>query len=77
MRVSTDTFVKITNISTGKTENANIGMFKENEMLEVFIAGTRIIMKYKPKAEMYVGNIYGMEFQSEGPDVTNIKDTWS
>jgi hypothetical protein len=74
MKITTDTFVEITNVSNGKKENASIGMFKENEVLEVFIVGNRILMKYKPSANMYIGSIYGIEFQSKGPKVDEIKD---
>ena len=77
MRISTDKLVEITNVSTGKTENANIGAFKEKNLLEVFIAGNKILMKYKPTADMYIGSIYGMEFQSKGPNTTDIKDWWA
>jgi hypothetical protein len=43
-------------------------------VLEVFIVGNRILMKYKPSANMYIGSIYGIEFQSKGPKVDEIKD---
>ena len=74
MRVTTDEFIEIENIQTGKKENANVGMFKEGEMIETFIVGNRLILKWKPTAKMYVGSIYGMEFRSPGPDVANVKD---
>ena len=55
MRITTDEFVEIENVKNGKKENANIGTFKEEEMIEVFIAGTRLVLKYKKTVGMYVG----------------------
>jgi|TARA_B100001094_G_scaffold2109_1_gene1873 hypothetical protein len=74
MRVTTDTVVDIENVSTGKVQEANVGMFKEGEMLETFIVGNRLILKYKKTADMYIGSLYGMEFQTKGPDVRTVKD---
>jgi len=74
MRVTTDTCVEIENVQTGKKENASIGMFKEENMMEVFIVGNRLVLKYKKSAGMYIGSIYGMEFQSKGPDMANVKE---
>jgi hypothetical protein len=56
-----------------KTVEAEVMHFRPQDGLTVILATNKIVMKYKSKADIYVGNLMGMEFTSKGPKYYETK----
>ena len=72
MRTIVDDKVMLTNTKSDVSVEAEVDNFKEEEKFDAFVAGNRIRMHWNGK--IYVGNMAGMEFTSEGPKVQYIKE---
>lgn len=68
-----DQTCEVTCIDNGKTVTADVEHFRPQDGLTVVVATNRIIMKYKKNSNIYVGNLMGMEFTSNGPKHYEIK----
>ena len=53
----------------GKTVEAEVGSFKPNDFLQVFMNTVKVTLHYQPAHKVYVGNMAGMEFVTQGPKV--------
>lgn len=56
-----------------KTVEAEVMQFTLKDTLVVVLATNKIVMKYKQNADIYVGNLMGMEFTSQGPSYYETK----
>lgn len=56
-----------------KTTSVEVVNFRPLDGLTVILAETKLIMKYKKSADIYVGNLMGREFTSQGPKYYEIK----
>jgi len=56
-----------------KTVSAEVMNFRPKDGLTVVVATNKIVMKYKSNADVYVGNLMGMEFTSTGPKYYETK----
>ena len=72
MKSVVDNKAMITNTKSDISVEAEIDNFREGEKFDAFIATNRISMRWNGK--IYVGNMAGMEFTSEGPKVQYIKE---
>lgn len=55
-------------VDTDKTVRCGIVAFKEGAYLEVGVAHVgKINMQYNSQHNVYIGNLAGLEFQSNGP----------
>ena len=57
-------------INNDKVVEAEIDYFKENESMYIFMATNKVHMKYNGR--VYVGNAFGMEFTTPGPQEYKI-----
>jgi hypothetical protein len=55
-----------------KIVEAEIDNFKDKESMNVYMATNKIHMKYNGK--VYVGNAFGMEFTTPGPESFVLKE---
>ena len=55
-----------------KVAEAEVDNFRKNDSMNVFMATNKIHMKYNGK--VYVGNAFGYEFTTPGPESHNIKE---
>ena len=55
-----------------KIVEAEIDNFKDKESMNVYMATNKIHMRYNGK--VYVGNAFGMEFTTPGPESFTIKE---
>lgn len=72
MKTVYDTNVVLTCTDNGKEAPAIIDNFKEKKSFDVFLATNKIRMKWNGK--VYVGNQFGMEFTSPGPEIFEVKE---
>ena len=56
----------LTSTTTNKTVEVEADNMKENVGFDAYIANSKIKMRWNGK--IYVGNMSGMEFTSDGPD---------
>jgi hypothetical protein len=63
----------LVNTSTSKRVEAEVADLKEHISLNAFIAGERISMRWNGKT--YVGNMFGMELTTAGPEVIRTLNT--
>lgn len=73
MRTVHDETCILTNTRTEVDVEAEVVHFRERDGLTVVVASNKIVLKYVPKHEIYVGNALGMEFTTKGPKVTHYK----
>ena len=64
---------EVTCTDNGKTVEAEVMNFRHRDGLTVVVATNKIVMKYKANADIYVGNLMGMEFTSKGPKYYETK----
>jgi hypothetical protein len=56
-----------------KTVSAEVAHFRPEDGLTVYIAESKLVMKYKKTAGVYIGNLMGMEFTTPGPKYYETK----
>ena len=61
-----DNKVKLVNTSTSKVAEAEIDNFREHKSFDAYLAANKIPFRWNGK--VYVGNAFGMEFTSDGPN---------
>ena len=71
MRTIVDNKAMLTNTKSDVSVEAEVDNFREGQKFDAFVATNKIPMKWNGK--IYVGNMHGMEFISEGPAVRQIK----
>lgn len=64
---------KLTNTNTGKTVEAEIADLKEGVSLNAYVANEKISMRWNGKT--YVGNMFGMELTTAGPELIRTVNT--
>ena len=64
----------IVNTRTEVGVEAEVTHFKANDSLTVYVAANKIILKYNPISNVYIGNSMGMEFTSNGPKYYETKN---
>lgn len=62
----------VTCTNNDKIAEAEVGRFRENNSMDIYMATNKIHMKYNGK--VYVGNAFGYEFTTPGPASYNIKE---
>ena len=63
-----DDVCEVENIKTGQTVTGEILSFREKEYISLTInRAVKLNLRWNEHAELYVGAMAGMEFQSEGP----------
>ena len=63
-----DDVCDVENIKTGQTVQGEILSFREGEYISLTInRSVKMNLRWNEHAEVYVGAMAGMEFQSEGP----------
>jgi hypothetical protein len=67
-----DNVCKVTCTNNDKVVEAEVDNFREKDSMNVFMATNKIHMKWN--GMIYVGNAFGFEFTSPGPDSYNVKD---
>ena len=72
MRTVVDNKAMLTNTRNEQSVEVEVDNFKEGKSFDAFIATNKIPMKWNGK--IFVGNMHGMEFTSEGPTVRYIKE---
>ena len=72
MRTIIDNKAMLTNTKSDVSVEAEVDNFREGQRFDAFVATNKIPMKWNGK--IYVGNMHGMEFISEGPNVRYIKE---
>lgn len=60
-------------IDNEKKATAQVAHFRPKDGLTVYLAESKMMMKYKPGADVYVGNLMGREFTSQGPKFYETK----
>lgn len=63
----------LTNTNTDKKVEAEIADLKENVSLNAFVANEKIPMRWNGK--VYVGNMFGMELVTTGPELIRTVNT--
>ncbi len=59
---------EVTNIKNGQTVTGEILTFREEEFISLTInRAVKLRLNWNERAKLYIGNMAGMEFQSEGP----------
>ena len=72
MRAIVDNKAMLTNTRNDVSVEAEIDNFQEGKSFNAFLATNKIPMRWTGK--IYVGNMHGMEFTSDGPNVRYIKE---
>ena len=72
MRTIVDNKAMITNTKSDVSVEVEVDNFREGQRFDAFVATNKISMNWNGK--IYVGNMAGMEFISEGPTVRYIKE---
>ena len=72
MRTIVDNKAMLTNTRSDVSVEAEVDNFREGQKFDAFVATNKIPMKWNGK--IYVGNMHGMEFTSQGPVVRHIKE---
>ena len=63
----------LNNTNTNKNVEAEVADLKENVSLNAFVAGEKIPMRWNGK--VYVGNMFGMELTTTGPELIRTINT--
>ena len=72
MRAIVDNKAVLTNTNSEVSVEAEVDNFKEGKQFDAYLATNKIPMRWTGK--IYVGNVHGMEFTSQGPNVRYIKE---
>ena len=64
---------QLTNTNTGKTVDAEIADLREGVSLNAYVANEKIPMRWNGKT--YVGNMFGMELTTAGPELVRTVNT--
>jgi hypothetical protein len=72
MRTIVDNKAMLTNTRNEQSVEVEVDNFQEGKSFNAFVATNKIPMKWNGK--IFVGNMHGMEFTSEGPEVRYIKE---
>jgi len=72
MRIIVDDKAMLTNTRNEQSVEVEVDNFQEGKSFNAFIATNKIPMHWNGK--IFVGNMHGMEFTSEGPTVRYIKE---
>jgi hypothetical protein len=72
MKTIVDNKAMLTNTRSDVSVEAEVDNFREGRSFDAFVATNKIPMKWNGK--IYVGNMHGMEFISEGPVVRHLKE---
>ena len=67
-----DKVCKVTCTNNDKIFEAELDNFKDKQSMDVYMATNKVHMKYNGK--VYVGNAFGMEFTTPGPDSFVVKE---
>ena len=67
-----DKVCMVTCTNNDKVVEAELDNFKVNESMNIYMATNKIHMKYNGK--VYVGNAFGMEFTTPGPESFVLKE---
>ena len=62
----------VTCTDNDKEGEAEVDNFKEKDSLTIFLATNKIHMKYN--GNVYVGNQFGYEFTTKGPEIFNVRE---
>jgi hypothetical protein len=71
MRTTFEATTVVTNTNNGSAIEAEVDDVRVNDSLNVFIANTKIRMRWNGK--IYVGKMAGMEFTTPGPSQHTTK----
>lgn len=63
----------LVNTNTSKRVEAEVADLREHVSLNAFVAGEKIPMRWNGK--VYVGNMFGMEITTAGPDLVRTVNT--
>ena len=63
---------QVTFTNNDKIVEAEVDQFRDKESMNVYMATNKIHMKYNGR--VYVGNAFGYEFTSPGPESYKVKD---
>jgi len=72
MRTIIDNKAMLTNTKSDVSVEVEVDNFQEGKRFDAFVATNKIPMIWNGK--IYVGNMHGMEFTSDGPNVRYIKE---
>lgn len=72
MKTIVDNKAMLTNTRSEVSVEAEVDNFKEQKHFDAFVATNKIPMKWNGK--VYVGNMAGMEFTSDGPTINIMKE---
>ena len=62
----------VTCTNNDKDAESEVDNFRVNESMNIFMATNKIHMKYNGR--VYVGNAFGYEFTTPGPESYNVKE---
>ena len=65
-------FISAEQSSPGKVEKFVTDNFRPKDSMNIFMATNKIHMKYNGR--VYVGNAFGYEFTTPGPESYNVKE---
>ena len=64
--------ISVTCTDNGKTVEAYLDRFVENSHIDVIVNTVRMRLNHK-KADLYIGNMTGLEFTTRAPEIIEIK----
>lgn len=73
MKIHHDETCELKCTDNGKTAPATVINFRLNDGLTVFVADSKIVMKYNKRHDIYVGSLMGMEFTTKGPNYYEVR----
>jgi hypothetical protein len=73
MRVEYDETCELHCTDNDKTATATVVNFRQGDGLTVFIADSKLVMKYNKAHDIYIGSLMGMEFTTKGPKYYEFK----
>ena len=73
MRIEYDKTCTLYCTDNEKTAEASVVNFRQGDGLTVYLAESKIVMKYNKRHDIYVGNLLGMEFTTKGPTFYEIR----
>ncbi len=62
----------VTCTDNDKVAEAEVDNFREKDSLTIFLATNKIHMKYN--GSVYVGNQFGYEFTTPGPEIFHVRE---
>jgi len=73
MRVEYEKNCELYCTDNDKTTSVEVVNFRPQDGLTVILAESKLVMKYKKPADIYVGNLMGREFTTQGPKYYEVK----